>query len=172
MTENSCTIALRSVRPIYTARLGVASHQIGLLDQGLKEGTKPPAPFGAGFHPYFAVPDGDKARARIPTRATRAFDNVKKQDIAFSGFDLTAQEVDLHLLDHGATEASLTVDDRTVTLRGSPELTHWVVWTLRGRDFVCLEPWTCPGNALNSGDRLIVLGPGETRRTRVEIEES
>jgi galactose mutarotase-like enzyme len=128
-----------------------------------------PMPFGTGFHPYFAVRDADKSRVRIASKATRAFDNAAKQEIAFKGFDLTAAEVDLHLLDHGSTDASLILDDLTILIRGSAEITRWVVWTLRGRDFVCVEPWTCPGNALNTGDELIVLGPGETRRMRVEI---
>jgi len=128
-----------------------------------------PMPFGAGFHPYFAVPDADKAAARIPTRATRAFDNKAKREIAFGGLDLTAEEVDVHLHDHGSTRASLSVGDTDIVLEGSPELTHWVVWTLRGRDFVCLEPWTCPGDALNTGDRLIVLAPGEARAMWLRI---
>jgi galactose mutarotase-like enzyme len=128
-----------------------------------------PMPFGVGFHPYFAVRDADKAAVRIPTRATRAWDNKDKRTIPFSAFDLGAAEVDLHLLDHGSTEASLTSGDVTLDLRGSPELGHWVVWTLRGRDFVCLEPWSSPGDALNTGDRLLVLQPGEARSLRLEI---
>ncbi len=128
-----------------------------------------PMPFGAGFHPYFAVRDADKAAARIATAATRAFDNVKKEDVPFTGFDLTAPEVDMHLYDHGSTEGTLSAGDLAVSVRGSAEYGHWVVWTLRGRDFVCLEPWTCPGNALNTGDRLIVLAPGEAREMRLEI---
>lgn len=129
-----------------------------------------PMPFGAGFHPYFLVPDADKARASIPTRATRAWDNKNKRDVAFEGFDLTAAEVDMHLHDHGASEASLLLDDVEIALRGSPELSLWVIWTLRGRDFICLEPWTCPGDALNTGDRLIVLAPREVRSLSLTIE--
>jgi len=131
-----------------------------------------PMPFGAGFHPYFHVPQGDKAGARIATKATRAFDNVTKQEIAFGGFDLTRAEVDMHLVDHGSASATLAWAGHTVTVACSPDFTHWVVWTLAGRDFVCLEPWTCPGDALNTGDRLIRLAPGEERTlvTRVEVE--
>jgi galactose mutarotase-like enzyme len=129
-----------------------------------------PMPFGAGFHPYFAVPDADKPRVQIPTRATRAFDNTIKREIPFEGFDLTLPEVDLHLLDHGSSGASLrTEGGLSVTLRGSPELTRWVIWTLEGRGFICLEPWTSPGNALNTGDGLLLLAPGETRALRLEI---
>ncbi|HTJ81957.1 MAG TPA: galactose mutarotase [Polyangiaceae bacterium] len=127
-------------------------------------------PFGVGFHPYFAVADADKGRVRIPTAATRAFDNKRKVDGAFTGFDLTAEEVDAHLHDHGGSEATLATPSGDVVLRGSAELTHWVVWTLRGKDFVCLEPWTCPGNALNTGEGLLVLEPGESREMQLVIE--
>lgn len=132
-------------------------------------GGAPPMPFGAGFHPYFAVSQADKARASIETRATRAFDNTTKREAPFDGFDLTRPEVDLHLLDHGSTESSLSIEGARIAVRGSPEFTHWVVWTLQGKDFVCLEPWTCPGNALNTGERLIHLPSRETRALWIEI---
>ena len=127
-------------------------------------------PFGVGFHPYFQVADADKARTRVTTAAKRAFDNVTKKNIDLTGpIDLTQKEVDLHLLDHGGAESSLIHPGGTVTLRGSSEYTHWVVWTLAGRDFVCLEPWTCPGNSLNTGERLISLAPSATRTLSLDI---
>jgi galactose mutarotase-like enzyme len=153
-------------RASYTYRLRGSALAIEMRIENL--GVSP-MPFGVGFHPYFAVRDADKPAVRIPTRATRAFDNRAKREVPFQGFDLTADEVDLHLLDHGAPEASLSVGDLSIVLTGSPELTHWVVWTLRGRGFVCLEPWSCPGNALNTGDRLLVLGPGEARSLWVRM---
>jgi galactose mutarotase-like enzyme len=134
--------------------------------------------FGAGFHPYFLVPQADKAAAEIGTRATRAFDNTRKKDIVLSGIDgidLTANEVDLHLYDHGTRPCTLAFGGRertTITLRGSREFSRWVVWTLTGKDFVCVEPWTCPGDALNTGDDLIALAPGEARTLWVEIARS
>ncbi|MEO7920324.1 MAG: galactose mutarotase, partial [Thermoanaerobaculia bacterium] len=110
-------------------------------------------PLHAGFHPYFLVPDAEKARTTIATRATKAFDNVTKRDIPFDGFDLTLPEVDLHLADHGGSTCVLTRPDGkgSVTIEASSEFTHWVVWTVAGKDYVCVEPWTAPGNALNSG---------------------
>jgi galactose mutarotase-like enzyme len=141
-----------------------------VIEMRIENRGRTPMPFGAGFHPYFAVPDAAKAATTITTAATRAYDNAQKRDVPFHGFDLTAAEVDLHLDDHGSTESSLVSGDLTVRLRGSAEFTHWVVWTLRGRNFVCVEPWTCPGNALNTGERLIVLEPGEARTLRLEIE--
>jgi galactose mutarotase-like enzyme len=140
------------------------------LEQRVTNRAAEAMPFGFGFHPYFAVADADKRRTTIATAATRAFDNVTKQTIELRGIDLTAKEVDLHLLDHGSTSSELVSPAGAVALRCSPEYTHWVVWTLTGRDFVCVEPWTCPGNALNTGDRLIVLAPMESRSLWFEID--
>jgi galactose mutarotase-like enzyme len=132
-------------------------------------------PFGFGFHPYFHVPDHAKRETQITTLATRAFDNVSKRAIelpslAPSGkIDLSQKEVDLHLFDHGSSRSELRSPLGTVQLSASPEYTHWVVWTLAGRDFVCLEPWTCPGNALNDGERLLSLDAGESRTMWFEI---
>lgn len=125
-----------------------------------------PMPFGFGFHPYFRCTQAGKTTARIPTAATRAFDNVTKKDVDIpaSGIDLTAKEVDLHLHAHGDSRAELAIGDRTIRVDASTEYGHWVIWTLQGKEFVCLEPWTCPGNALNTNDpRLIRLAAGEAR---------
>ncbi len=140
------------------------------LEQKVTNRSATAMPFGVGFHPYFQVADADKARTKVTTPAKRAFDNVTKKTIDLVGpIDLTQKEVDLHLLDHGLTESSLIHPGGTVTLRCSSEYTHWVVWTLAGRDFVCLEPWTCPGNALNTGDRLMTLAPSATRTLSLDI---
>ena len=135
--------------------------------------------FGCGFHPYFHVKQSEKAAARVGTNATRAFDNTAKKEIVLGDkkkIDLTRKEVDLHLIDHGSAPCTLTWPSSSITVRGSNEFSHWVVWTLEGKDFVCIEPWTCPGNALNTRDRLITLAPfsstGESRTVWVEYEAS
>lgn len=128
-----------------------------------------PMPFGLGFHPYFQV--ADKARATVLTNATRAFDSVEKQAIEFTGFDLTRAEVDLRLMDHTRHDSALNFGDGSrVVVRASPQFTQWVVWTLAAKDFVCLEPWTAPGNALNTGAGLIVLEPAHESAFWMEIE--
>ncbi len=143
------------------------------IEQRFTNTGREPMPFGAGFHPYFHVKQADKGAARISTTATRAFDNVTKRETPIDGpISLTAKEVDLHLLDHGARPCTLSWPGATITVRGSSEFTHWVIWTLQGKDFVCVEPWTCPGNALNTGDRLITLAPGESRELWVEYQAS
>jgi galactose mutarotase-like enzyme len=141
------------------------------LDVSVENTGDAALPFAFGLHPYFLVADADKARVKIATRATRAYDNVTKRVIPFHGFDLTAPEVDLHLIDHGNSRSELAWGDGTrVAIRASPELTHWVVWTLGGRDFVCVEPWTAPADALNTGEALIEVPPKASRAVWVEIE--
>ncbi len=133
------------------------------IEQRVENRSAEPMPFGFGFHPYFAVVD--KGATAVETDATRAFDNVHKQVIELRGIDLTAGEVDLHLLDHhGATSALKGV----VRIEASPDYGRWVIWTLPGKPFVCVEPWTCPGDALNTGEGLIELAPRAQWRGFVE----
>lgn len=140
------------------------------IDQRIENRGADPMPYAAGFHPYFFVPDAEKARARVPTAATRAWDNVAKREIALDGpIDLTQPEVDMHLIDHGKPTATLELEGARVVVTGSDAYARWVVWTLRGKDFVCLEPWTAPADALNTGEGLRVVAPGESDHAFVEI---
>ncbi len=126
-----------------------------------------PLPFALGYHPYFAVPAADKAACRIPSRATRAWDNAARREIALGAIELAHGEVDLHLLDHDARGATLETPEGTVDVGG--DLGRWVIWTLPGKDFVCLEPWSAPANALNTGEDLTTLAAGEERAFEVAI---
>ena len=124
-------------------------------------------PFALGLHPYFLA--RDKASARVPTSASCAYDNVMKRDVPFRGFDFTRGEVDIHLLDHDSSSAQLAVDGGALSIDCSPEFQRWVIWTLPGKDFICVEPWSAPGNALNSGEDLMELAPGATYQGIVRI---
>ncbi len=148
------------------------------IEQRVTAGLTNPStmPFGFGFHPYFLVPDEEKRPTTIETNAKRAFDNVTKSEVALHGIDLTQKEVDLHLLDHGCSQSELAWPrpsgggQTRVRVRASDEYQRFVIWTVAGKPFVCLEPWTCPGNALNSGEKLIELAPGATWSGFVELE--
>ncbi len=152
----------------FVAYLGVTVTERTLRLAVRVENTgKDPMPFGFGIHPYFLV--HDKAHATITTAATKAYDNVRHEVVPFAGFELATGETDLHLLDHGSTESTLTMDGASVVVRTSPGFGRWVVWTLPGKDFVCLEPWTAPGNALNTGEGLIELAPGASKELWIEL---
>jgi galactose mutarotase-like enzyme len=127
-------------------------------------------PFGFGTHPYFAI--ANAASFRLTSAATRAFDNVTKQEVAFdaSALALGQREIDLHLIDHGSATIDFEVDGVPITIE-APEHHRWVIWSVPGKPFVCVEPWTCPGNALNSGVDLVRLTPGATitRTQRIRV---
>ena len=139
-------------------RFALSGASLSIRAEVRNPGTAP-LPFALGYHPYFAVPAAKKGGARIPTNATRAWDNVAKRAVPLAAIALDSGEVDLHLLDHGARTASLETTDGTNALRG--DFDRWVVWTLPAKDFVCLEPWTAPADALNTGEGLIAIAPGE-----------
>ncbi|XXF76732.1 aldose epimerase [Myxococcaceae bacterium GXIMD 01537] len=133
------------------------------LEFDLENRDERPLPLHLGYHPYFHVPQGLKAKAVVDTNATHGWDNRARREVPFNGFDLTAPEVDLHLRDHSRPGTTLYrgEDLRPVHLSWSPEFRTLVVWTLQGRDFVCVEPWTAPAGALATGEGLLNVEPGE-----------
>jgi galactose mutarotase-like enzyme len=128
-------------------------------------------PYALGFHPYFLVPDAEKGRVTIPTRATRGWDNVAKREVAVAGpVRIDTAEIDLHLKDHGEARASLELGDGSrIVVSGSPAFARWVIWAVPGKDFVCLEPWTAPANALNTGEGLRTIAPGGADELVLEV---
>lgn len=142
------------------------------IESTITNGTDRPMPFAYGFHPYFAVRDADKAKTYLETSATRAFDNVKKSTGVRSGpVDLTRKEVDLHLVDHEEDHmVLLRADKARIVVTADRAFGRWVVWTLAGKDFVCVEPWTAAGGALAKDDpALLVLDPHAARTLSVSI---
>ncbi|MBN1208647.1 MAG: aldose epimerase [Myxococcaceae bacterium] len=131
-----------------------------------------PMPLHLGFHPYFSVPQAAKAEARIETDATRAWENQQGKEVPFTGLDLTAAEVDLHLRDHSreGTVLHRGPGRRPLHLSWTSEFRMLVVWTLQGRDFVCVEPWTAAAGALATGEGLFTVPPGESSSLVFEIE--
>lgn len=179
--EGGCTLSLdsdaqtRAAFPFdfrLTLAYRLAARSLA-IEAAVENRAVEPLPLHFGLHPYFRVADAQKPRARVECDATRAWDNVAKREVAFPGWDLTAPELDLHALDHPTPSATLQRDDgRRITVSGSPELRHWVVWTLAGRDFVCLEPWTARAGVLDGGPglpNLIWVAPGATHRLTVTI---
>jgi galactose mutarotase-like enzyme len=147
---------------LFEGRLTVQTRVSNLGDRAM--------PISPGLHPYFQLADRNKRAARVVTDATEAWDNRAAARVALRDLiDLSADVVDLHLLDHWPRTVRLTrPEDRDVELSlGVPDRVL-VVWTERGRDFVCVEPWTARANALNDGSATLVP-PGGTHETTFTI---
>jgi galactose mutarotase-like enzyme len=124
-----------------------------------------PLPFQLGLHPYFAVPEGEKARAHVTTRATQAYDQLTRTEGPYAPPRFAQGEVDLHLLDHGVLTTSLSRGDRpTLHLSWTEPYDTLVLWTLPERPFICVEPWAGRGGALG-----LELAPAQTLRAAVDL---
>lgn len=129
-----------------------------------------PMPMHPGLHPYFRVDDWTKRQARLETTATRTYDNrAGRPRVLVGPVELGSGEIDLQLLDHGTNHVRLTRPGKAaIDLQYDDPDTVVTVWTQPGRDFVCVEPWTRPSDAVNRGEALLVP-PGGVYETRLTI---
>jgi len=147
------------------------------IEQAFENRSPQPMPFSSGFHPYFATLDKSALRFDIP--ASVAAPNPYGDAHSFSGFDFSADVIDLRFpVRNAALSPDMPAprahfDDptqaRRITLSAHPDYRSFVFWTLRDKPFCCLEPWTARGDALNTGDDVLEVKPGETRHLWFEI---
>lgn len=129
-----------------------------------------PMPFSAGFHPYFSVLD--KAQLEVEIPASQLLDQPTKTTHPFDGrFDFEQDEIDVAFT--ALSSQSAHVIDRAqglrLTLTQNDEFSIMVFWTVKGKPFYCLEPWTAGRNAMNTGDRLLSLAPGASLETAFSL---
>ncbi|MGB5593630.1 MAG: aldose epimerase [Crocosphaera sp.] len=128
-------------------------------------------PFCCGFHPYFLVKQKEKLALDIPASSYEVKDT--KEIAPYEGkFDFNEEEIDVALKSLKRSSASITDPTRglKVTLKWSEQYSTIVFWTLKDKDYVCLETWSAPRNAISTGENLIELEPGATCEAVVEID--
>ncbi len=137
-------------------------------------------PFGLGYHPYFRVPGADvtvQASARqywqlqdsLPTGTLLPVDVGRDLNAPRRYADLQLDDVLTGLDDTPHSEAGgLCLRGRVEGLRlyASAAFRDLVVFAPPHRQAMCLEPYTCPTDAINLQQRgleagLLVLPPGE-----------
>jgi len=141
------------------------------LDQTFQNHSRQAMPFSVGLHPYFWVSEKDQMQLEIP--ATQYKDNLTQQTYDYQGgFDLSQAEIDAQLRPLSRQMATLGLPKRgfNIQLTFSDEYTTAVFWTVQGKDYACVEPWTAPRNALNTGQDLLVIPPGERKQLQVVFE--
>jgi galactose mutarotase-like enzyme len=130
-------------------------------------------PIHPGLHPYFLVENSRKPGTRVLTTGTRARDT--RTGIVgplVVPIDLAAGEVDLQILDQGGRTVGLQRPELPpLALTFDPAQAVVTVWTLPGRDFVCVEPWARASDALNR-DEALWVAPDETHDVTFTIERS
>jgi galactose mutarotase-like enzyme len=127
-------------------------------------------PFSTGLHPYFFTSDKSQLEFEIP--ASEYQDQITKEVHPFSGsFDLSRDEIDVAFgqLNEKSTSATDTGRQVKITLSYSDLYATVVFWTVKGKDYYCLEPWSAPRNALNTGEHLTELAPGASCEAFVRL---
>ncbi len=129
-----------------------------------------PMPFSAGFHPYFLC--GDKNQLKVDIPATSYEDNRTKENFAFDGkFNFDQDEIDSVFGNLSRRSTSVVDSDRQLKIEIDYDdfYTYLVFWTVKGKDFYCLEPWSATRNSLNTKEYLTVLEPNVTRKAVMKI---
>lgn len=127
-------------------------------------------PFSTGLHPYF--PTNDKTGLQFAVPATEMWDKLTGKTLGFPGFfDLERDEIDAALRPLTEQVAIVADPSRNLKIILNYDLTYstLVFWTVKGKDFYCLEPWSAPRNALNTGEDLVRLQPKESLETSVTL---
>ncbi|HBE32767.1 MAG TPA: aldose epimerase [Cyanobacteria bacterium UBA11369] len=129
-----------------------------------------PMPFSTGLHPYFLTTDKTQLQFDIP--ASEYQDQRTKITHYFNGnFDFDADEIDVAFQKLTSNSASVTDTTRRMqlTLDYDDAYSAVVFWTVKGKRYYCVEPWTATRNALNTGENLIYLDPGASLETLVRL---
>ncbi|HIK29375.1 MAG TPA: aldose epimerase [Oscillatoriaceae cyanobacterium M7585_C2015_266] len=132
--------------------------------------SEEPMPFSTGLHPYFATLDKSHLRFEIP--AIKYTDQKSQTSHPYNGtFDFAQDEIDAAFTEITGLSASVYDFSRRlrITISYNSAYSTVVFWTLKGKNFYCLEPWTAPRNALNIGKPLIQLQPGASCETFVRM---
>ncbi|SEQ41082.1 aldose-1-epimerase [Arthrobacter sp. OV608] len=171
-----------------TARY-VLDAETGLtIELGARNQGTAPAPYGCGSHPYITVGGDDISACELTFRAGKVLMTDEKlqptelRDIAGMEFDFSqARILAGQQLDHAFT--ALPAGTWDVRLRHPARQLSAVVestgtdapWLqlysgeLRGRKGLAVEPMTCPPDAFNSGQDLVVLAPGQSHALACRI---
>lgn len=130
-------------------------------------------PYSFGFHPYYKVET--LAHARVETTAETYFDYTAGKPQAF-GHGSVSLSVPEGAFDAGAvfmqakapTILHIVEEGRRVTMEYDEKYPQVVLWTLAGKEFLCVEPVNGTHNGLNTGAHLL-LAPGEVNQAELRI---
>jgi galactose mutarotase-like enzyme len=140
------------------------------IRQEYKNLSVTPMPFSSGFHPYFLCGDKNQIVANIPSSSYQ--DNRTKENFTFDGkFDFDQDEIDAVF--GKLSDRSTSIIDNSRNLKIAIDYddfyTYLVFWTVKGKDFYCLEPWSATRNSLNTKEFLTVLAPNSSCTAVVNI---
>jgi galactose mutarotase-like enzyme len=127
-------------------------------------------PFSTGVHPYFQVQDKDTLSFNLPAQAFQPKDDPNIYPFT-GGFDFQQPEIDIAFKPLHGQSATVKDGDRQLclTMEWDEHYSTLVFWTVQGQPYYCLEPWSAPRNALNTGEHLTHLPPEESISMKIRM---
>lgn len=140
-----------------------------LIHQQYRNLSDDAMPIYSGFHPYFKTKEDvisidANATERLGTQQAEnesITKNVSVNDMEDS--------VILHHTNQKKTSSALT-DGKRIVIESGPEFRYTVLWSLPGKDFVCVEPWMALPNELNRKEELVMIESKGELITSVSIK--
>jgi galactose mutarotase-like enzyme len=134
-----------------------------IIHQSYENKSSQVMPFCFGFHPYFYCDDKNQLSLNFPVSEYQS--QTGQQIYPFNGqLDYDLPEIDIAFTKLQKNTASF--DDRQrelrVVLNYSDSFSTLVFWTLKDKDYICVEPWSSPRNSINTGEKLSYLQPQQT----------
>ena len=130
-------------------------------------------PYAFGFHPYFAVEDVEKtvisfhAQLEIDMPTGKATPCLKAS--ATLTFPQNAPETGAFFMQASDCAVIDAGFGRKIKMNFDHNFNRLVLWAVRGKDFVCVEPINSSPNGLTTGDCL-QLAPGECHEAEITFE--
>ncbi len=136
-----------------------------------------PVPVSFGFHPYLRPPAGPRAGWELSLGASqrlalddRMIPTGAREPLGPTRFRLGESSLDDGLAGLDAPPVFAAAGNGTTLALTFEEGFEWAqLYAPSDKDFICFEPMTAPTDALNSGDGLHVVAPGEQYRTRFSV---
>jgi galactose mutarotase-like enzyme len=154
----------------FSAKLTYELTQKGLkIHQKYENHSKETMPFYAGFHPYFAAPE--KTAVELLVSADEYDDFLTGKTLAVESVINFDQAAEVNGAFHNVKEPKVSFNNfgqgRKIEITFDPPYKHIVIWALRDKPFICVEPWMGLNNSLNTGESVYHLEPGTSLETSV-----
>lgn len=125
-------------------------------------------PFYLGYHPYFYIADKSQLEIIVPSSNVTELrpNSMNGQHFNFDQAESNVIYADLqanscHMIDHARSlKLKLSMDD---------VFKYVVLWALEDKDFVCIEPWMAPVNAMNLQKDVQYLQAGQAHTSTFKI---
>lgn len=182
-----------------TLRFTLAGSTLTLDTEVKSNETRRDMPFGYGLHPYFRAPllpsteTPDRSSCPVLIPAASRWPDQEGLPTAQAHSVLPAEDfrqwrpLGPDHYDHMYGDALFEGDRTTggyrdpgagldVLVHADRNFRNWVLFTQPNRPSVCVEPYTCPPNAINfaaeniTNDHIIIVLPGASWHSRVVLE--